>query len=74
MSNEHCVKNVQQEKESEENDVAKEMTIKRSSKDYYGRQNIKVIVGKEEIEIPEKIIEDFIKNKNIEETYIPIPD
>lgn len=54
--------------------MSKEMIIRRSSKDYYGSQNVTIIIGNEEIEIPIKILEDFINNHNIKESYIPIPD
>ena len=54
--------------------MAKEMIIKRSSKDYYGRQNVKITIGTEEIEIPISILKDFIENPDFKESYIPIPD
>jgi len=43
----------------------KRITFEKSSKDFYGRQNIKITIGKEEIEIPEDVVSDFIKDKEI---------
>ena len=54
--------------------MAKELKIERSSKDYYKRQNVKITINKEEVEIPIKILEDFVRNKNIKESFVPIPD
>lgn len=54
--------------------MPKEITLERSSKDYYGKQNVKITIGKEEVEIPIVILEDFIKDEKIIKSYIPIPD
>lgn len=54
--------------------MAKEMTIERSSKDFYGRQNVTITISKEQIEIPMSILEEFVNNTEIQKSYIPIPD
>ena len=54
--------------------MGKELTLKRSSKDYYGRQNITITIDNVSIEVPLATVIDFFTTEDVLETCVPIPD
>jgi len=50
--------------------MEKEITLTRSSKDYYGRENITIKINNEDVEIPLQILKDFVLNDEVKESCI----
>lgn len=49
------------------------LLIERTNKDYYGQQFISIKINNETIELPEKVLQDFIEDKQLKEIEINIP-
>ena len=54
--------------------LSKELTLERSSKDFYRRQNIMITLETECIEIPIEILRDFVNDEYIKKSYVPFPE
>ena len=63
--------NIQECKYYKNNDST--LLIQRTEKDYYGQQFISIKINNEIVDIPERIIEDFINDKKLQEISVNIP-